>query len=211
MSGRADSETDKQVNLLARERVFDGYFKIERYRLRHTLHAGGESPELVREVLERGHVAAALLVDPDHDTVVLIEQFRQGAFAAGWEPWMYECVAGIIEPGEDALEVARRESLEESGCEVADLQPMMRFITTPGASSETVMLYCARVDTSEAGGIHGLAHEGEDIKVHVFAIEDAYRMVDDGKIVNAITIIALQWLRLNYAGLKQRWLNGPTA
>ena len=71
----------------------DGFFRLERYRLRHELFAGGWSGELVRELLVRGHAVAVLLYDPIRDQVVLVEQFRIGALASGEHPWMLEVVA----------------------------------------------------------------------------------------------------------------------
>lgn len=197
----------KDVTVLERQRVYDGYYKVDRYRLRHTLHLGGESDVQQREIHERGHVVAVLPVDPHRDTLLLIEQFRPGAYAAGWDAWLLECVAGIIEPGEAAHDVAVRETQEEAGCRLLDNRLVMRFLTSPGASSETVALYVARVDLTQAGGIHGLAQEGEDIKVHVLSIDEAMRLLDEGRIVNAKTIIALQWLQLNYTALKNDWLS----
>lgn len=200
------SDADKKVDLIEKRTVFDGYFRIDRFRIRHSLHNGGMSEPLDREVFERGHVAAVLPVDPVRDEVVLIEQFRIGPFAAGWHPWLLEGVAGIIEDGESPEEVARRETLEEAGCEVTDLVPMMRYLSSPGACTETVDLFCGRVDAGRAGGVHGLDEEGEDIRVVVYSLEAALALLEAGKIVNGKTIIALQWLALNYDRLKDRWL-----
>lgn len=179
------------------ETVWNGYFRIDKHHLQHRRFDGGESDVLIREVLERGHVAAVLPVDIDAGRVVLIEQIRPGALAAGLEPWLLECVAGIIEPGEKPEEVARREAIEEAGCEISQLHEIARFLPSPGAVSETVALYCGRTSVSEVGGLHGLEHEGEDIKVHVVSIERAVELLANGRIVNAKTIIALQWLALN--------------
>ena len=88
------------VEIIDSEVVYDGHFRLDRYRLRHRQFAGGMGRVLTREVLERGRVAAVLPVDPVRDRVVLIEQFRPGAWAAQWEPWLLECVAGVIESGE---------------------------------------------------------------------------------------------------------------
>jgi ADP-ribose pyrophosphatase len=200
------SNQERVVEVIDKRTVFEGHFQIERYRLRHTLHAGGMSEPLSRELFERGQVAAVLPVDPLRDEVILIEQFRLGPYAVGWDPWLLEGVAGIIEDGESAEDVARRETLEEAGREVTDLVPVMHYISSPGACSETVALYCGRVDASGAGGVHGLADEGEDIKVMVYPVAEAIGLLDSGRIVNAKTIIALQWLALNYADLKRRWL-----
>jgi len=202
----AMSNQQRVVEVIDKRTVFEGHFRIERYHLRHTLHAGGMSETLSRELFERGQVAAVLPVDPVRDEVILIEQFRIGPYAVGWDPWLLEGVAGIIEDEESPEDVARRETLEEAGCEIIDLVPVMRYISSPGACSETVALYCGRVDTSGAGGVHGLADEGEDIKVMVYPVAKAIGLLDSGRIVNAKTIIALQWLALNYTDLKRRWL-----
>jgi len=195
-----------RVELIEKQAAFSGYFRIDRLRLRFPLYEGGMSREVSREVLERGQVAAVLLVDPDRDAVVLIEQFRPGPYAAGEQPWMIEAVAGVIEDNEDAAEMAVREAREEADCEITDLLPVMRFFTSPGASTESVSLFCGRVDSSDAGGVHGLEEEGEDIRVMVVSVVAALSLLADGKILNAKTIIALQWLASNYDAVKKRWL-----
>lgn len=200
------SDADRKVDLIEKRTVFDGYFRIDRFRIRHSLHNGGMSEPLDREVFERGHVAAVLPVDPVRDEVVLIEQFRIGPYAAGWHPWLLEGVAGIIGDGETAEDVARREAMEEAGCEITDLVPVIRYLSSPGACTETVDLFCGRVDAGRAGGVHGLDEEGEDIRVVVYSLEAALALLEAGKIVNGKTIIALQWLALNYDRLKDRWL-----
>ena len=194
------------VELIEKQAAFSGYFRIDRFRLRFPLYEGGMSREVSREVLERGQVAAVLLVDPDRDAVVLIEQFRPGPYAAGEQPWLIETVAGVIEDTEGAAEMATREAREEADCEITGLLPVMRFFTSPGASTESVTLFCGRVDSSNAGGVHGLDEEGEDIRVMVISVDAALALLADGKIVNAKTIIALQWLASNYDEVKKRWL-----
>jgi ADP-ribose pyrophosphatase len=194
------------VDLIENQTAFSGYFRIDRLRLRFPLYEGGMSGEVVREVLERGRVAAVLLADPDRDTVVLIEQFRPGPYAAGDEPWLIEVVAGVIEGAESAEEMTRREAREEANCDITELFPVMRFFTSPGASTESVTLFCGRVDSTNAGGIHGLDDEGEDIRVMVLPVDEAVALLGKGKIVNAKTIIALQWLSANYENVKSRWL-----
>jgi ADP-ribose pyrophosphatase len=178
---------------------------MDLYRLRHRKFDGDWTAPMSREVFERGHAAAVLLYDPDRDAVVLIEQFRIGAYAAGTEPWLIEVVAGIIEPGEDAAEVVRREAVEEAGREIQDLVTIGTFLMTPGGSSETVAMFCGRVDSNGAGGIHGLDHEGEDIRVFAVPAEDALDRVLTQERPNAITVITLQWLLLNRADLQRRW------
>ena len=193
------------VRVLACETVFQGYFRIDRYRLQHRRHDGGWTEELTREVFERGHAVGVLPYDPLRDEVVLIEQFRIGAHAAGWAPWLLEVVAGIVDEGETAEDVARRESLEEAGLTLLELAPISDFLVSQGAVSETVRLFCGRVDATGAGGIHGLEHEGEDIKVVVVPFAELPALLAENKVANATGLVALQWLLLNRDALRARW------
>lgn len=196
---------DKQFEILNKEIVYQGFFRVEKYRLKHTMFAGGWSSEITRELFMRGSCVAVLLYDPDADKVVLIEQFRTGAIATPNKAWLVEIVAGAIEDGESAEEVAYRESLEEAGCEIQQLMVINEFYTTPGGSSEWITLFCGKVDSSQVGGIHGLDHEDEDILVRAVDFEEAYLMLENGEINSAIPIIAIQWLTLNRQKLKQKW------
>lgn len=205
--------TQNDVEILARETAFQGYFRIDRYKLRHKLFAGGWGVPIQRELFERGHAVGVVLYDPDRDQVVLTEQFRVGAMAAGRDPWVTEIVAGIIEEGEAPNDVARRETQEEAGCNILDLVPICDYLVSPGGTSETVKLFCARVDARNVNGIHGLPEEGEDIRVWSVPLAAALADLADGKVTNSMTLIALQWLALNRAALRQRWgvrLDGPS-
>jgi ADP-ribose pyrophosphatase len=193
------------VQIIAQECAYSGYFRIDRFRIRHRLFGGGISAEIRREVFERGHAVAVILYDPALDAVVLIEQFRIGALTADFAPWVTEIVAGIIDAGEQPVEVARRETREETGCEVLDLVPVHRYLVSPGCSSETVTLFCARVDARGAGGIHGLVDEGEDIRVSVVPVAEALDELAAGRINTSLGIIGLQWLALNRNMLRSRW------
>jgi ADP-ribose pyrophosphatase len=198
---------DKQFEILAKEIVYQGFFRLEKYRLKHTLYGGGWSSEITRELFRRGSCVAVLLYDPDADKVVLIEQFRAGAILNPDKAWLVEIVAGAIEEGEIAEEVAYRESLEEAGCKIQQLMVINEFYTTPGGSSEWITLFCGKVDSSEVGGIHGLDHEDEDIWVRTVAFDEAYLMLQNGEIDSAIPIIAIQWLALNRDKLRQNWID----
>lgn len=198
--------SDDDVQLIAKETVFKGYFQMDRYRLRHRTFAGGWTADIVREIFERGHAVVVTLYDPVRDEIALIEQFRTGALAAGWYPWQIECVAGIIEADETPESVAWRETEEEAGTKPAAMAEIGHYLITGGGSSETVVLFCAQVDTSKIAGLHGLAHEGEDIRVFTTPLAEAYAMVRDGRICNSMAVIAIQWLMLEKDSLKARWL-----
>ena len=193
------------VRVKDQETVYQGYFRIDRIVLDHPLFEGGRSSDLVREVFERGAVGAVLPYDLQRDEVVMIEQFRPGPYAAGDECWLMESIAGVLEAGENAAELALREAHEEAGCTITDLEPIYTFYTSPGACTEKVELFCGRVDSRGVGGVHGLAEEGEDIKVHVMSRERAAELLDRGRINNAKTIISLQWLLLNHERMRDKW------
>lgn len=192
-----------QVRILGRETAYKGFFSIEKIRLSHALFKGGESGIMQRELFERGEAVALLLFDPAANTVVLTEQFRIGALQDATSPWLLELVAGMVEEGESPEQVAIREAQEESGCVVDKLLPVCQYWVSPGGSSERLHVFCAAVDSTVMGGIYGLQEEHEDIKVHVLPCETAFNAVRSGRINNAATIIALQWLQLNYAWVKE--------
>lgn len=193
------------VEILEKTVCFKGFFRIDRYRLRHRLFNGDWSRPLVRELFERGHAAAVLPYDPIRDEVVLIEQFRVGALNAPGGPWLMEIVAGIIEADETTEDVVKRESIEEADCIITDLIPLYNFLVSPGGTTESVALFCGRVDTTHAGGVHGASEEGEDIKVHVVALDTALALLRTGKINSVSAIIALQWLALNRDHVRTMW------
>ncbi|MFT6580713.1 MAG: ADP-ribose pyrophosphatase [Alphaproteobacteria bacterium] len=194
------------VELDGREILHDGFFRMEHFLFRHRLFEGGWSPQLSREILVRNPVAAVIPYDPIRDEIVLIEQFRGGMYAAGDEnPWSLEVVAGIIEAGESAAEMAIREAREESGCELLDIEKIMDFYPSPGGCSEVVALFWGRVSTEKVGGFHGVAEEGEDIRVFAESTDDALKRIADGSMTSSIGIIAAQWLALNRDELHRRF------
>lgn len=198
------------VQILEKTTPFRGYFRIDRYRLRHRLFAGGWSDAMTREVFERGHAVGILPYDPERDRVVLVEQFRPGAHVSpGFRSWLVEVVAGIIEPGEDPADVARRETLEESGCALLALRPMFDYLASPGGTSHAVKLYLGRVDSAGAQGIHGLPHEHEDIRVMAVPFADWPDLQREGRIADACSLLALQWLALHRDEVRAVWSGTP--
>ncbi len=196
--------TSTDVDITQQEKLWDGFFKINRLHIRHALFEGGEV-EVIRELFRRDDAVCVLLFDPVKDAIVLVEQFRVGALSRADTPWLLELVAGIVEPGETPEDVARREAVEEAGTDISDIVPITRYMPSAGGSDEYIELLCARVDSEGVGGVHGLAHEGEDILVHVLPFAEVCEMVANSTIDNAATIIAVQWLQLNKQKLLQRW------
>jgi len=180
------------VEIIARETLYRGFFSLDLYRFRHRLFNGQMSHEVRREIFERGHAAVLLPFDPVRDEVVLIEQIRIAAYDTSETPWLLEMVAGMIEEGESVEDVART-------------KPVLSFLASPGGTSERSSIMVGEVDATTASGIHGLADENEDIRVHVVSREQAYQWVEEGKIDNAASVIALQWLQLHHQALKNEW------
>lgn len=199
----------QRIELLERATAYQGYFRIDRYRLRHELFDGGMSGIVEREIFERGHSVAVLPYDPVLDAVVLIEQFRIGPYARGDRPWLVETVAGIVEDGEDAAHVAVREAKEEAGLEVTDLVALPPYYCSPGGTSEFVRLFVGRVDASNAGGTFGLDEEHEDIRVFVCALKEILKKYDDGVLPFAPLAATLQWLDRHKSALRHRWGMAP--
>jgi ADP-ribose pyrophosphatase len=195
----------QNVEVVEKTTPYEGYSRIDVYRLRHKRFGGGWTEVMSRELFERGQAAVVLPYDPLRDTVVLIEQFRIGAYAAGLAPWLIEPVAGIIEPGETPEEVVRREAIEEAGCEITELEPIGPVLSTPGICSEVLHLYCGRVDSEGVGGIHGLEHEHEDIRAFTLPLDTALERLAKGEYIKAITVMTLQWLALNRERLRKKW------
>ena len=194
-------------SILDKKLLYHGFFTLSQFSIKHGLFDGGESKPLIRELLDRGKAAAVLPYDPVRDEVVLIEQFRIGAIEDASGPWLIEVVAGLCEPGEPVEDLIHREAMEEAGCKVSDLMHIFHYYSSPGGSNEEIDLYIARTESGGLGGVHGLDHEGEDIRVHVMKCDDAFELLAQGRIDSAMPIIALQWLQLNRERIRSQWLD----
>jgi ADP-ribose pyrophosphatase len=198
--------TRSDVRILDRKTLYQGHFQLEQLKLQYRLFRGGWSCPQLREVFERGEAVGVLLFDTKCNQLVLIEQFRPGIASKAEEPWLIEIVAGVIDKGESLNQVAIRETQEETGLEITNLLPICQYWVSPGASTERVYLFCGQVDSQLAQGIHGLLEEGEDIRLHVLSLQAAYNLLDEGKIHNSSTIIALQWLQRHEQMVRAAWL-----
>ncbi|MBR0573011.1 MULTISPECIES: ADP-ribose diphosphatase [Pasteurellaceae] len=190
----------KDIEILREETVYKGHFELKKVFFRHKLYAGGMSGEVCRELLMKGAASALIAYDPVKDNVVLIEQVRIGAYEpeSKKSPWLLELIAGMIDTDESPEEVAIRESKEEAGLTVENIQHALTVWDSPGGMAEKLHIYLGLVDTTNVGGIYGLEEENEDILVHIVSREIAYQWIEEGKIDNVIAVLGLQWLQLNY-------------
>jgi ADP-ribose pyrophosphatase len=188
---------NRRVEILQRKEVFNRFiFRIDEVQLQHEHFDQSMGPPITRLVLERGDSVAVLPHDPVNHVVLLCEQFRLPTVARG-PGWLLEIPAGSLEAGEDAEACARREMTEETGHAVSTLDPIATVYLSPGGSSERIHIFhgmiALRADAAETAGIES---EGEDIRIVRMPVEEAIAKVHAGELVDAKTVVALQWLEL---------------
>ena len=176
---------------------YKDFFKILRARIQHERFDGMMSEEVERLVFERGNSVGVLLYDAEQDTVLLIKQFRYPAYIHDGPGWLIEIVAGVQDKGRDTIAVAHSELFEELGYKVDHLQLLCRFYLSPGGSSEQMHLYLGYLQNAErVGKGGGSAAEHEDIQLFEIPLSRALKMIQNGEIRDAKTIIALQQVAL---------------
>jgi len=195
----------EDVSISAIETKYQGFFKLNEYQLNHKLFSNKQSNVFTREVFERGDAVVVMLYDQVQDKLLLLEQFRAGALRTEETPWLLEFVAGMFDDNESPIDVAVRETKEEANIilDSGSVKPIMKYLSSPGAMSECIHLYWAKFDSNKvsSGSVYGLDDENEDILLHLISRKDALALLNDGKIINAATIIGLQWLAVNYQNL----------
>jgi ADP-ribose pyrophosphatase len=216
--------SQSDVTLVNEQLSYPGFCQVKTFQFKIPFFEGGKSDVITRDVLIRPPAVAVLLYDPDSDLVMLIEQFRAGVYALvavdeinstatnqknnPSNPWILETVAGMLEPEHSLLETAAREVKEETGCVALSLTPICTYVVSPGISSEKTHIYYGRFRcASEGERLHytkyaGLKEEGEDIKVHLLPAETVFRFLQEGTLLSASTVIAIQWLALHRGVLR---------
>lgn len=189
------SYISEDVEITSREYVFRGFIQVEKVSLRHRLFNQSEyTPVIQRELIHRPEAAGVLLYNDQKQQFALIEQFRVGALDDPHSPWQLEIIAGVLDGDETPENCIRRESLEESGCAVQDLQHLFSFYPSAGACSELFHLYVSETALPTEGGVFGVDNEGENIQLHLFNYSEIQTLLDSGRLRNAPVIMALQWL-----------------
>lgn len=155
----------------------------------------GEWQRESREVYANAGGAAVLLHDPGRRTVLLTRQFRIGARLAGQEGFVIEVPAGMLDDASPDRRV-RAELCEETGYRATNLRKVLQFLPNPSSLTEIVHCFLGEYEHGDRSGDGGgKAEEGEDIEVIEMDVDAALRMVWDGGIVDAKTIILLLWLQ----------------
>lgn len=191
-------ECGKRCWHITEQRVlYQGIHRLESVKYTHSLHSGDTTGSIDAELFVRGDVVGLLPYDPDTDQVALIEQFRIGAINNVPDPWLMQVIAGTIDTDETPEQVVIREAKEEAGIDLVEVELISRYFSNPGVSTDEAYVFYAETDLSQAGGLHGLVEEDEDILVKRMSADDAIALLDGGKIRNALSIIALQWFKLS--------------
>ncbi|WP_018122696.1 NUDIX domain-containing protein [Wohlfahrtiimonas chitiniclastica] len=188
-----------KIHVKSYKRLFDGFYKVDELIFDHPTFEGEMIEDVRREIFVRKDAVAVLPYDPVTDQVLLIRQLRIAAIGHTEHPWVVELIAGLIDKaGEDVKDVAVREAYEEAGLSLTHLRHIGEFFPSVGGSNEYMYLFAAVCDLSAAGGYYGLCEEKEDIEAFVISRTEAMNRLNNGEIQTASTIIALQWLALNY-------------
>jgi ADP-ribose pyrophosphatase len=193
------------------ETVWNGRFPLQLIQFRQRRFDGSLSQPRQWELLRRGTAAAVLPYDPVQDLVVVIEQFRLAAFAAGLPPVMIELAAGLTDGHETPEATIRRESVEEMGLQLEELERIGDFLLTPGGCDELCTLFAGRVRLGEVGadgilGVRGLASEQEDIRVRALPATHVIEQALAGAYPNSVASLGLLWFAARRDWLRARWL-----
>ena len=129
--------------------------------------------------------------------MVLVRQFRYPAYVNGWDDLLIEAAAGLLDNETPEIRI-RAEVEEETGYRLAEVRKVFEAFMSPGAVTEKIHFFVAEYESKmRVGSGGGLASEGEDIEVLELPIDQALAMIGDGRIVDAKTIMLLQYAALN--------------
>lgn len=181
----------KQHNILASRNIYNGFFDLDEITFSKE---GEEHKAIVRQVVHPKKASAVLIHNTQSDSVIFSTQFRIAAMSEN-EGWIMEIPAGVLDEDENPEDAARRECMEETGYEVKSLEPITHYLTSPGYTSERIMLYYAQVESgSKTGDGGGKIDENEEIVIAEIPFADCISMVQDGRITDGKSVIALLWL-----------------
>jgi len=171
-----------------------GLYRYERCRV---ALAGNAAGTLTRDIVRVGRVVVIVTVDLVRDEVVLIRQFRLGAHLAIGLGELVELPAGRVEPGEELIDAARRECLEEIGIAPHTLVPIFSVLPSSGMSDEHMSFFLGLVDASKVPARAGALHEQEVTRPVCVSTDRALAALQVGGLHYGAAVLGLQWLALN--------------
>ena len=187
-----------KFKIINKKNIYDGFFKMHEVTLKYQKYDGSWTNNIKRELFGGAQVSAVLPYDPIKKEIVLIQQFRPGTISKNFDNYLNEIVAGMIDEGENPEDAAKRECLEETGCEIKKLIPIQGYFPAPGSSESFYYLYLGEIEAFEGSRIMGVENENEDIFVKSYKIEVVREKMKNGEFLNGVTLIALQWFFLNF-------------
>ena len=186
-----------KFKIINKKNIHKGFFEMNEVTLKYKKIDGSWTNNIKRELFGGAQVSAVLPYDPIKKEIVLIQQFRPGTISKNINNFLYEIVAGIIDKGESAETTAKRECIEETGCEIKNILPIQGYFPAPGSSESFYHLFLGEIEAFEGSRSMGLESENEDILVKCYNFSKVKQMLQNKEIVNGITLIALQWFFLN--------------
>ena len=195
MDTTSSRESGPRAIIRTQRVLADDWGVLTKYELSYRRSDGGWQ-DMTRETYDRGHGAVVLPYNVERATVVLTRQFRLPAFVTGHDDDLIEACAGLLD-ARDPETAIRKEAEEETGLTLGQIEKIGEFYMSPGSVTERlhffVAPYTGTVDTGASRGVH---QEGEDIKVIETTLEEALSMVEDGRIIDAKTVMLIQHLAL---------------
>jgi len=199
----ATRDLTRDVVVQAHHHKYSNFFAAQELDLQYRRYDGRLSPVMNRGAQMLGQASVVLPYDPVRDEVLMVEQFRAPLYIGGdREPWLWQPVAGLVDPGETPRQAAHREAIEEAGLTLNALHEVAGVYSSPGASSDFVNLFVGLADfgTRQKGG--GLEQEGEDIKVGIVSFEVLMLGIDRGRYRDMQLVLSGLWLARNHDRLR---------
>ncbi|MEP4035831.1 NUDIX domain-containing protein [Pseudophaeobacter sp.] len=188
-------DLSRDVEVVAHNRAYVNFFAMEEMDLKFRRYDGSMSPVVNRGVALVGRASVVLPYDPLRDQVLLVEQFRAATFIAGEKrPWMWEPVAGLIDPGETPEQAAHREAVEEAGVTISHLEEVSRGYPSSGSSGEFIHIFVGVTDLSDISGGGGVAGENEDLRSEILSFDALMQGIDAHHYQDMPLITAALWL-----------------
>ena len=167
-----------KYKILNKINLYSGFFNLKQYEFIHQKHDGSWTNNVKREIFSGAHVSTLLPYDPIRKEILLIQQFRAGVLSRFDQDYLYEIVAGIIDKNEKPGDAAKRECLEETGCEVKKITPIQSYFPAPGSPESYYHLYLGEINSFDGERIKGLENENEDILSKCYTYEEETETCD---------------------------------
>ena len=185
----------KNIRNIELEVLSDNWYTLRKATFDYQIKDGSWHTQS-REAYDRGNGAVILLYNRTTKTVILTQQFRMPTYLNGNSTgMMIEACAGLLD-ADNPEDCIRRETEEETGFKLNDIQKVFEVYMSPGSVTELLYFFVAEYhkgqQINEGGGI-----DNEDIDVLEIDFKKALSMIQTGEIRDAKTIMLLQYVQIN--------------